>query len=128
MDNMKKLLLSCIFLIALVALVSCLPLSLETNDNRALYGSEWSTDDQIESLMFNKDNSVVYRCQDKSGRGTFEYNKSDKLITFDGLTVYWGKTTSVMTSAKLTDDRTMNLYWHKVGKTDNKYEIMYRRR
>lgn len=126
---MKKLFSYCAILILSLSMLSCLPLvDTPTNDNAELYGSEWSSDDQVESLMFNKDNSVVYRCQDRSGKGTFNYNKSEQYITFDDLTVVWPKTTSIMTSATLSDDKTMKLRWHEVGKTENYYQLMYRRR
>ena len=123
---MKRFIILAFFLLTFS--ISCIPVSLDTNDNSELYGTEWSTSDQVESLLFNRDNTVVYSCQNRSGKGSFEYDSSSRIITFDGLTVNWGTTTSVMTSAKLTDDKTMNLYWHEVGKTDNNYEIMYRRR
>lgn len=124
---MKRLLI----LIASILLVSsCFPLVDDTpkNDNYKLYNTEWSTESQQEGLKFFKDDSVMYFSSYNKASSTYEYSESDHYIIFDNLIATFPSFTSEMPLAEMQADGTMKLYWHELGKTENYYMILYRRR
>ncbi len=125
---MKKILA---FVIATLSLTSCLGLLLdatEENDNKQLYGSEWSTEDQSQGLKFYKDDSVLFFWTYGRGSGTFEYDSSTKYIEFTNFSMTAEGQTSEFPAAQILEDGTMKLYWHYLGKAENYYMILIKRR
>lgn len=124
---MKRLL---IFLASALLVSSCFPSFDDTpkNDNHKLYNTEWSTETQQEGLKFLKDDSVLYFSSYNRASSTYEYSEKDHYIIFDNLMASFPSFTSEMPFAEMLADGTMKVYWHELGKTENYYMILYRRR
>ena len=131
---MKKELLHCALrasaiVASLFFFTSCLNALLGTlNDNAQLYNTEWSAADEKEGLKFFNDDSVLFFNQYTRGAGTFEYDASTGYITFTNLSATMGSMTAEFPGAKIEDDGSMSLYWHELGRSQNYYEVLYRRR
>lgn len=131
---MSKVLIQSVTKLALIASLlftatSCLSALLGShNDNSKLYNTEWSTDNEEEGLKFFNDNSVLFFNSYTRGAGKFEYDAESGFITFTNLSATMGTTTCEFPGAKVEKDGSMSLYWHYLGKSENYYEVLYRRR
>ena len=80
-------------------------------------------------MSFFKDNSVLYFAQGGySGKGSFKFSSLTQKIEFEGLTTNFGYFIGVMTYARLISEDTMKLFWHEMGKDENYYCFLYRKR
>lgn len=112
----------------LCLLTSCLGSSV-VNDNARLYNTEWSNGEENEGLKFFSDNSVLFYSElGTRAIGSFDYDASSKVITFNGLTVMFTHLSGEITSADLLQDGAMKMYWHELGKSTDYFEILYQRR
>ena len=109
-----------------ICLVSCSPEA--DNDNSQLYGSEWSSQDETEGVKFFKDDTVLFFTTGVTASGTFEYDKTNGVVSFDGLVIIDGALSAEFTQGYMVDDKSMYLIWHPIGRSDTYRELVYKRR
>ena len=117
-----------VLLVFFLVMTSCLGPVETVNENKQLYGSEWSTEDESQGLKFFDDDSVLFFWTYGRGSGMFQYESRTGYIALKNLSMTVDGKTSEFDAAQVLEDGTMKLYWHYLGESKSYYMILIRRR